>query len=95
METRTDEKTIKLQMLKHKLKDSLHEVVTINAHHHGMKTFTIGKFLDNQIVCTACKSETPLWLEDQLVYPVMKSLIKLVAQEEKERIEAQAEKEAS
>lgn len=80
----------KIEQLKIQLKDSLHEEVTVNTHHYGIKTFTIGEFLRTQTVCARCKDEMPVWHKDQLVYPVMNALIKLAAEEERARKEAEA-----
>jgi len=80
----------KIEQLKIQLKDSLREEVTVNTHHYGIKTFTIGDFLDTQTVCARCKDERPLWHKDQLVHPVMNALIKLAAEEERARKEAEA-----
>ena len=79
------------KQLKKQLKNSLHEEVTVDTHHYGTKTFTIGDFLDNQIVCARCQEEMPAWHKDQLVHPVMTALTKLAAEEERERKEAEAE----
>jgi len=84
-------KMTKTQQLKKQLKNSLHEEVTVDTHHYGTKTFTIGDFLDNQIVCARCQEEMPAWHKDQLVHPVMTALTKLAAEEERERKEAEAE----
>lgn len=80
----------KIEQLKIQLKDSLREEVTVNTHHYGIKTFTIGDFLDTQTVCARCKDEMPVWHKDQLVHPVMNALIKLAAEEERARKEAEA-----
>ena len=84
---KTKKELTKVQQLKLQLRDSLHEEITVNTGLNGIKTFTIGDFLDNQIVCAKTKSSMPLWHADQLVYPVMQSLIKLVAEEKREREE--------
>ena len=80
----------RIEQLKIQLKDSLHEEVTVNTHHYGIKTFTIGEFLKTQTVCARCKDEMPAWHKDQLVHPVMNALIKLAAEEERARKEAEA-----
>jgi len=85
--TITETKTDRLRIM---LKESLHEEVTVNTHHYGIKTFTIGEFLDTQTVCAKCKSELPIWHKDQLVHPVMTALTKMAADEERERKEAEA-----
>lgn len=91
MKNRAERKMTKLQQLKLQLKDSLHEEVTVNTQHYGIKTFTIGDFLDNQTVCARCKDEMPVWHKDQLAHPVMTALTKMAAEEERERKEAEAE----
>ena len=78
-----NKKPTKPEKLKLQLADSLHEEVTLNCHHHGPQTFTIGEFLENQVACSKCKSDLPVWHKDQLVYPVMNALIKLAAEEER------------
>ena len=88
MKNRAERKMTKLQQLKLQLKDSLHEEVTVNTQHYGIKTFTIGDFLDNQTVCARCKDEMPVWHKDQLVHPVMTALTKMAAEEEREKKEA-------
>ena len=80
----------KIEQLKIQLKDSLREEVTVNTHHYGIKTFTIGDFLDTQTVCARCKDEMPVWHKDQLVHPVMNALTKMAAEQEREKKEAEA-----
>ena len=80
----------RIEQLKIQLKDSLHEEVTVNTHHYGIKTFTISEFLKTQTVCARCKDEMPAWHKDQLVHPVMNALIKLGAEEERAKKEAEA-----
>ena len=82
-----NKKLTKLEQLKLQLADCLHEEVTIHCHHHGPQTFTIGEFLENQVACSKCKSDLPVWHKDQLVYPVMFALIKLAAEEERAKKE--------
>ena len=69
--TITETKTDRLRIM---LKESLHEEVTVNTHHYGIKTFTIG--------------DMPAWHKDQLVHPVMTALTKMAAEQEREKKEA-------
>ena len=78
------------ERLRNSLIESLQEEISLTCQHHGTKTFTIGNFLDNETVCTTCKSELPVWHRDQLVHPVMTALTKMHAEEERERREAEA-----
>ncbi len=77
----------RIEQLKIQLKDSLHEEVTVNTHHYGIKTFTISEFLKTQTVCARCKDEMPAWHKDQLVHPVMTALTKMAAEQEREKKE--------
>ena len=65
----------KLEKLKRKLADRLHEEVTLTCGVYGTFTFKIGDFLDTGVVSAKCKKEIPDWHEDQMVFPTTKALM--------------------
>tara|TARA_R110002050_G_scaffold109632_1_gene220681 strand:- start:703 stop:993 length:291 start_codon:yes stop_codon:yes gene_type:complete len=76
-----DRQTKRLEVLAKKLKNDLQEHIEVNCSIHGEQVFTIGYFLDTQIVCKACAGQLPSWHKDMLVQPVFSALNKITHEE--------------